>query len=184
MVPDYVGIAGAVNGFGGLSGVPQTSTSSYGIHARNGILSYNSQVTMPGGIPDGTSNTLLVSEVGDFVIAGGVKRDYRPSIQHGFAMGCLGNGNNTTSLPNSSNARVFNTTSLRYLINTRQHFTTDCTDGVCENASNNSPLRSAHTGGVNAVLADGSVRFFRDSTPAATQARLASKDDGLPVAVD
>jgi prepilin-type N-terminal cleavage/methylation domain-containing protein/prepilin-type processing-associated H-X9-DG protein len=183
MVPDYVGIAGAVNGFGGLTGVSQTSTSSYGIHARNGMLSYNSRVSMTG-IPDGTSNTMLVSEVGDFVIAGGAKVDYRPSIQHGFAMGCLGNGNNSTTLPNSSNARVFNTTSLRYSINDRRNFSTNCGDGVCQNASNNSPLRSAHTGGVNVLLGDGSVRFLRDSTSTTVLARLASKEDGLPVNVD
>jgi prepilin-type processing-associated H-X9-DG protein len=185
MVPDYVGIAGAVNGFGGLSGVPQRATSSYGIHTRNGILSYNSQVTI-AGITDGTSNTMLVGEVGNWTtLTNGSRVDYRPSVQHGFAMGCAGSNNNTENLPNSSNARVFNTTSIRYLINQdRVSNWGNCSTGVCQNASNNAPLRSAHTGGVNVLLADGSIRFFRDSTPAITLARLAARQDALPVTFD
>jgi prepilin-type N-terminal cleavage/methylation domain-containing protein/prepilin-type processing-associated H-X9-DG protein len=183
MIADYVAIAGAINGFGGLTGVPQTAVSGYGIHTRNGIFSYNSQTTMTG-ITDGTSNTILLGEVGNFVIANNTRQDYRPSVQHGFAMGCQGNNNNTQTLPSSSDGRVFNTTSLRYLINTRQNFTTDCSDGVCQNASNNHPLTSAHSGGVNVALADGSIRFLRDSTTAQTLARLAAMNDGLVVTID
>ncbi len=37
---------------------------------------------------------------------------------------------------------------------------------------------SYHTGGINAVMADGSVRFFRESIPAATWIALGSRDGG------
>jgi prepilin-type N-terminal cleavage/methylation domain-containing protein/prepilin-type processing-associated H-X9-DG protein len=187
MVADYAAIAGTVNGFGGISGLDQHSTSSYGITGRNGILHYNSQNTLVG-ITDGTSNTIMVGEVGNWVYTGTAaaptQRDYRPSVQHGFAMGCLGNNNNTVALSNNSNARVFNTTTVRYPINSRQFFTTDCTDGVCQNASNNHPLTSGHSGGVNVLLGDGSVRFLRDSTAAQVLARMAARNDGLPVSFD
>jgi prepilin-type N-terminal cleavage/methylation domain-containing protein len=184
MVPDYVGIAGSVSGFGGLTN-PSQSTTPNGAHARNGILSYNSQVTMLS-ITDGTSNTLLLGEVGNWTtLANNTRQDYRPSVQHGFAMGCTGNNDSTEILPNNGNARVFNTTSLNYLINQDKvaNFGT-CTSGVCTNASNNAPLRSGHTAGVNVALADGSVWFLHNNTTAETLARLAARNDGLVVQRD
>jgi len=188
MVPDYVGVAGSINGFGGLTGVSQRTTA-YGPHALNGVLHYHSKNTLIG-ISDGTSNTLMVSEVGQFVYQNAnTRRDWRPSVQHGFAMGCAGNNDNTTGLhTTNSNSRVFNTTSLRYGINQGtspsgpQFFSSTCsTNGVCQNAGNNNPLRSAHTGGVNALLGDGSVRFFSDTMTVQILARLAARNDGQPV---
>ncbi|MCC6420344.1 MAG: DUF1559 domain-containing protein [Gemmataceae bacterium] len=191
MVPDYVGIAGNVRGFGGVTGHTQYTTP-YGPHAINGILHYNSRTNLMG-ITDGTSNTLMVGEVGQWVYQGNsarTPRDWRPSIQHGFAMGCNGNNNSTSALPNNSNGRVFNTTTIRYLINhgTSPNAplgnTTSCTTGICQNAGNNNPLRSAHTGGVNVLLGDGSVRFLQDTLTAVVLARLAARNDGLPVTLD
>ena len=43
---------------------------------------------------------------------------------------------------------------------------------------------SFHTGGCNAVMGDGSVRFFRDSTPALTLKWLAAAADGQVFTVD
>lgn len=43
--------------------------------------------------------------------------------------------------------------------------------------------RSAHTGGVNVALCDGSVRFINDSIPLATWRALGSRDGGEPVAL-
>jgi prepilin-type N-terminal cleavage/methylation domain-containing protein len=43
------------------------------------------------------------------------------------------------------------------------------------------PPRSAHTGGVNAVLGDGSVRFITDSIDMGVFQRLGNAHDGLPV---
>jgi hypothetical protein len=42
----------------------------------------------------------------------------------------------------------------------------------------NTPLASAHPGGVEAVLADGSVRFITDVMDLTTLKRLADRDDG------
>jgi prepilin-type processing-associated H-X9-DG protein len=44
----------------------------------------------------------------------------------------------------------------------------------------NTPLNSAHPGGVNVALADGSVRFLADDMSLDTLGRLATRDDRLP----
>jgi prepilin-type processing-associated H-X9-DG protein len=41
--------------------------------------------------------------------------------------------------------------------------------------------RSRHTNGVNAALADGSIRFFTNSTPIGAWSLLGSMNDGLVI---
>jgi prepilin-type processing-associated H-X9-DG protein len=48
----------------------------------------------------------------------------------------------------------------------------------------NVPLVSAHSGGVNGLLGDGSVRFFKDSTDLLMLARYATRDDGQVINAD
>jgi len=188
MLSDYVAIAGSADGFGGLTGVEE-SVTPYGSSARNGVLYFNSKVNM-SGITDGTSHTLLVSEVGDYVWSGSAssetRQDWRPSLHYGFHMGCLGDANDPSSqtLPSSgSTGRAFNTATLRYTINRTRHYTTSCTDGVCANVGNNTPLRSAHPGGVNALFGDGSVHFLSETLPASVLARMAARQDGEVVQI-
>ena len=50
--------------------------------------------------------------------------------------------------------------------------------GVCWWNGANTPLTSAHAGGVNAAFADGSVRFLSELIELGTLARLAIRDDG------
>jgi prepilin-type N-terminal cleavage/methylation domain-containing protein/prepilin-type processing-associated H-X9-DG protein len=184
MIADYVGIAGFIHNFGGLSDTSDYTTP-YGPAAHNGLLSFNSRNAIRD-CTDGTSNVMLVGEVGDFVrqANGTSPQDYRPGRQHGWGMGCAGNNNSNSAVPNNSNGRVFNTTSLRYSINQRGSFANNtCSDGVCQNAGNNHPLVSAHPGGVQVLLADGSVHFLADNTTTQVLARLAGKSDGQVVTI-
>ena len=48
----------------------------------------------------------------------------------------------------------------------------------------NAPLTSAHSGGVLACRADGSVQFLADTTTLDVLARLATRDDGQVVQLD
>ena len=60
--------------------------------------------------------------------------------------------------------------------------------GVCpqrwQSEGSNVPLMSAHSGGVNVLAGDGSVRFLRDSTDLLTLARYATRDDGAVMTVE
>ena len=177
MVVDYVGIAGTVDNFGG-NGSSGQSTTPYGPVGKNGILGYNTRNTF-ASIRDGSSNTLMVSECGQWLSHDtGTKVDWRPSINNGFAIGCYGNCDNTQTLPNSWRSRVFNTTTVRYSINRLEGWASSCGDGNCPNYGNNAVLRSAHPGGVNGLLADGSVHFLADSLDVTVLGRLAARNDG------
>lgn len=177
MVPDYVGIAGTFNGFGGLTASPTNYTSGHGNSGRNGLLYFNSQDRFASAT-DGSSSTMIVGEVGAWLwTSATTKVDHRPSVQHGFAMGCANSGE-----------RVFNTTTIRYGIN---RFTkpldantgiTTNSNGMHQNAGNNHPLRSQHPGGVNALFGDGSVHFATNSTTDPVLAAWAAKNDGITVA--
>jgi prepilin-type N-terminal cleavage/methylation domain-containing protein/prepilin-type processing-associated H-X9-DG protein len=145
-----------------------------GISASNGILYQGSQVTMVG-ISDGTSNTWLVGEQSDHVrnSAGTVIPGSYGAITsqgpHGWTMGANSNTLN--------NERVFNCTAIRYQINQRGIVanSTRGNTGVNQNTGANIPLSSNHTGGVNILFADGTVRFYSNATALAIMASLATR---------
>ena len=189
----YVGTSGAIPGL--ISGFNETrsgagsntaSCCSGGIASAGGILNPGISIKLTN-ISDGTSNTMMASEQSDYLqTIDGSKVAWFSSAQHGIIIGW------SQSAPPPSGAggdmRQFNTTTVRYRINQKTgwvNYPGDCGNtGVCENTSSNAPLVSSHSGGVNAVMGDGSVRFLRDSTPLATLAQLATRDDGIPLIND
>jgi len=182
MIADYVAISGNSGGLGGVDG-PTSSVAPFsdvnGILAQNGVFFQNSEIDF-ASITDGSTNTMLVSEVSDFIFISPTEpRDFRP--------GGIGNASNengpgfhagwqTTNTPNS----LYNCTTLRYIINPGSSltFSTDASDGV-HFRGYNSPLRSSHPGGVQMLLGDASVRFVSDSIALTTLAQLANRSDGL-----
>ncbi|MCC9609561.1 DUF1559 domain-containing protein [Blastopirellula sp. JC732] len=188
MISDYVGISGTINGFGGTvaaNNVEQFYSSSYfGAATINGVLHMNSQ-TKFADVTDGTSNTMVVSEVSDWIYKdAGTPFDFRPSGRHGFFMGSKG----TDARPIvtlGTGGRAFSLTSIRYKINPgkSQFFSGTAASGVFiesgyTSGGANTPLASAHPGGVQATLCDGSVRFIAETIDNTTLANLAIRHDG------
>lgn len=189
MIADYVGIAGCTNRYGSTPNQqPGNAGSGRGPHSWNGILHHNGQVRI-ADVTDGTTNVMMVSEVGAWVWENvNTRRDYRPAKQHGFNMGNRGNARFDLNI---GGERCFNTTTIRYQINfasskgrANSAANNSCGDGICQNSGNNSPLRSEHPGGVNALFGDGSVTFMSESVSSSVLGRVALRNDGEVVELE
>lgn len=187
----YIGISGAVAGL--IPGYNETRVvnpagsagcCSGGIVSGGGVLFPASAIKLTA-ITDGTSNTMVVSEQTDFLTTqNGTKVGWGSGALHGWMIGW----HNRVAPPgfgSGGDNRTFQMTTIRYAINQKTGWTNapgNCAGtGVCDNMGTNIPLNSTHTGGVNILLADGSVRFLADSTPIQVLAQLATRDDGVPL---
>ena len=183
----YVGISGAVEASPGYTPQRQNvcctcctaGKTSTGFVSGSGMLVNNANVKI-GDATDGTSNTIILSEMADFLLdANGLKIDATGSPPHGWPMGS-GQTNVVTAVSATSLERWFNLASVRYPIGTRNY----TLPGIDVNHGANNPLISAHTGGVMAALTDGSVRFMSSSTNLATLKYMADRDDGQVFSMD
>ncbi len=196
MRPSYVGITGAANVNGNIPGMPddtqrvrQTGSGaadccSGGVGSWGGTLVPNAQLPLVT-IGDGTSNVIMVSEHSDFLTTDtNAKVTWTAAGPHGWTIGW---GSQATSPGGNNDLRLFNLTTVRYMINRKTGWPNGgacASQGVCNNTGQNIPLNSAHTGGVNALFGDGAVRFLSDNTDLLTLARLSVRDDGAPVNIN
>lgn len=144
-----------------------------------GVLFPNSQVTFKD-LTDGSTNVVAVSEHANYIVdTGGTKRDWRASQPWGWHIGCK----SATQPPNFNapdpDNRSSNNVTIRYPINKVTGWADNVAGtGVGSYVGANTPLNSAHTGGVHALLCDGSVRFLGNSMGMDVLAKLATRDDG------
>ena len=190
----YVGISGAINGlFPGFTESRLANPSgsagccSGGIASAGGVLFPAATIGLEA-VRDGTSNTLAVGEQNESlqVLVGGVPTEvyWGAGMLHGWQIG------SPVAAPPPSNSggdnRTFQMTTIRYQINQRD-WTAQITNttgncnlyGICDNMGTNTPLNSAHPGGVNTLFVDGSQRFIADATELGVLGRLATRDDRL-----
>jgi prepilin-type processing-associated H-X9-DG protein len=211
MRPSYVAIAGAVDRLdqAGLFRESRMTVNGwspeFGLTAWGGVIVPGfSGIKLAGGIPDGTSNTMMASEraarffwvdrlggptspAGDDEIGDG-------GICNGLIRGQQGGGRSGSGdvqvMQDWSDNRAQHFTTIRYKPNQKTWVRTAANTGVfsashswkCEGA--NVPLASQHTGGVNVLNADGSVRFITDSVDLLMLARYATRDDGQVISID
>ena len=74
--------------------------------------------------------------------------------------------------------RPFNLNTVRYPPNAPVVDNDPNWPGVGDNFGSNNPLNSAHTGGVQILLNDGSARFLSDNVDMLTLKNLCARNDG------
>jgi prepilin-type processing-associated H-X9-DG protein len=143
-------------------------------------------------ITDGTSNTVMFSEVLPFGDALGAASSSSPAGTNEDGRGAVlfpGPGGNmfvTFTQPNSSTRdRLFHC-DIRIPANHPDKLACDRISASAYRTDGNlwAAARSKHTGGVNVCLADGSVRFVRDSVNLQTWQAMGTKSGGEVVQLD
>ncbi len=169
----YFGVAGAENSPNGLwvSTKRNDGGAVKGIYTADGMLPVNETLSM-AKCTDGTSNTLIIAEISDFVFdaAKTTKADRRPGATWGWMMG-TNNGNRGASVD-----AVASTTTIRYPPNSNMLNQSGVNNG--ENDRRNTPLSSAHPGGLQVAAVDGHVQFIASTIDMNTLTYLSVRDDG------
>jgi prepilin-type N-terminal cleavage/methylation domain-containing protein/prepilin-type processing-associated H-X9-DG protein len=176
--PHYVGIAGAEsgNGFTNTAGREKACCTAGGttsVFSSGGMFSAfrHRQIAQ---CTDGTSNTLLVGELSSWGLS---TAGTRVAINGNLGWQCGSLSNRDPEDAGGTMDRVYNLTTIRYAPNSNRSV---ANPGVGPDATNN-PLLSDHVGGLNVLLADGSVRFMSDSVDMLTLRLLATRDDNQSV---
>jgi prepilin-type processing-associated H-X9-DG protein len=175
---DYAGIYG-VHPFLATAGLVDIAGNTRGAISKTQGLRF-------ADFLDGTSNTLFVTESagrpdifrnGRLAAAASTTARVngggwcRPASEIPYLLGTDATGTIPTSATSTSVTAINATNGLDYIAAGGTTSTLFGTDG-------SSQLYSFHTGGVNATLVDGSVRFISASTSIRTLARLVTRDGG------
>lgn len=170
----YLGISGAVTGNGFTEARVVNCCNCCSTQAGSGVIASGGVFVANQSIPirmmtDGTSNVMMVGECSNFLMPGQVN----PASTDGWLMGSSGNGSGSSF----DGSRADNITTINYPPNS----VTTATAGVSQNYGSNNGLLSAHVGGVQVLLGDGTVRFISNNINMLTLRYLATRDDNNPV---
>jgi len=171
---DYVGISGGIYDPNTTTYQTPSVDNGYGLQAYTGMMVVWNAGGKPVGLgkaTDGTSNTIAVGEHSSYWINdAGTKVDIRPSAHTSCAAWGNGPGNHVVG------GWTQHVTTVRYPFNHNGNRT-----GATQPYHSNQGLRSAHSGGVQVLLGDGSCRFLSDNIDFNTLMALAHRADGVPV---
>jgi prepilin-type N-terminal cleavage/methylation domain-containing protein len=192
----YAGIAGGVDTvtFSETRFVSYTQSGATTRTSFAGLLPPNKCVSFRD-VTDGLSNAIAVGEQGgriirldgqySFIMAGVGAITSGQANATGWMIGTCTSGprpgNPPTLYPNGeTDSRFFNVTTIRYRPN-QSPFASQNFAGMASDMGGNNPLASFHTGGVQVLLGDGSVRFITENMELETLKMLSIRDDGRPV---
>ncbi|MEP3481174.1 MAG: DUF1559 domain-containing protein [Fuerstiella sp.] len=155
-----------------------------GLISGGGILVANKPIKVRD-ITDGTSNTMMIGEQNgrlERLVTGTFSDLAASGTTHGWLMGLRVTGTPPNLQPDPANTdqRTFNLTTVRYSPN-QEPFANQLFPGMGSNVGANNPLMSFHTGGIQILLGDGSVRFLSENLDLETLKKLATRDDGQVV---
>lgn len=179
----YAGIGGAVD----MTSFNETriyNDGTLGLISGGGMMVANKGMKMRD-CTDGTSNTMHLGEMsGRLKRLDGTFSWVSPSgTTHGWIMGTRAAGTPPNLDPGGTaqgDQRCFNMVTIRYSPN-QELFANQLFPGMGSNQGANNPLNSLHTGGVQILLADGSVRFISENMNLETLKQLSTRDDGQVV---
>ena len=175
LVPNQYG--NTCNGGTGIDGCGwgETNSSQHGVFTIGKTYKFKD-------IEDGTANVLMISENSNwtFDAAKTIKTDMRNGAPWGWPMGSTWNlWHSGGSIP----GRTGWTNTVRYQPNSNSRGLPGV-NPTDHSHRLNAPLTSAHPGGIQGALCDGSVRFIAETIELDTLKHLAARDDGIPVKLD
>ncbi len=173
-----------------------TGAAAGGIVTSSGMLPPCEHVAIQD-CTDGTANTMMVAEQSGWLLDQNPASSKKYHGDPGWTVGGTGPGGGWLSgtrrvdpvpqvekpggPPATWDADCWNITTVRYPPNFKRVMGTTPLPGCSENHGINNPLQSPHPSGLQAAMADGSVRFISDKTSLEVLLRLAIRDDGQPV---
>jgi len=183
-VPAYQGIMGAYPDL--VNANTNYSTSNYGGYwCNNGMLLWQEPTKM-ADCTDGTSNTIIVAEQSGRVL--NASGNGAPDLRNGYYSpwgGCTnsgGGGNRgvtTCGTGGCGDLWGLGITCNAYVVNSKT-----APAGAGFTWGGNTILNSFHTGGINVVLLDGSVRFVSDSVSFNAFQAACIRNDGLTLSLN
>jgi len=167
----------------GANDHPQTDqVAQMGPVSRGGIFFHNSRIRMRD-VTDGSSNTMLIGEQSG-VARQGTDLNYDVRTTNGLWMGHY---QHPTDIDGDGSYgdryNCWGLTTIHHQVPIGLRTLVASQAGTPRTAGStreqcNTPLLSAHTGGVHILLGDGSVRFLSESVQMQTARNLANRDDG------
>jgi prepilin-type N-terminal cleavage/methylation domain-containing protein len=168
--PSYVGLAGTFNSTFGTFTETRAVNAAGGIESPAGFFVAGGNGVGLREMTDGTSNLAAIGEQSDFLInlSTGAKYDGRSTgVNYGWPMGINGT---------FGGERQFSLTTIREPLGTKNTATM-----YSQDMYPNMPVQSAHTGGVQLLIADGTVRFVSNNINFQLLQMLVTRDDGNPL---